>query len=237
MHDAYRPVNLIVALWPTGQFEFPNEVAPFAERLRERFPEFVQQRVVQRADAPMPPEMARLALVTGDRQWALELAPAKLALRRANTGNLTFERFFEDLIDRTADTHTWLAENMNLRVWRIGLVAQFVCQTRSSAGERIAEYFLQPRARQGQPIHEAQVGVLARLTLANRFVNRWLRVRPLRTNDARRLDLAAQIEIDVNTMVEETAHKTGRDITEFLEGIREHLATDIPVLEDADFFQ
>jgi hypothetical protein len=57
----------------------------------------------------------------------------------------------------------------------------------------------------------------------------------MRTRDVRRLDFAAQVQIDLNTMAEDTQVKTGRELALFLDAAFHHLQHDIPLLEDPDF--
>jgi hypothetical protein len=110
------------------------------------------------------------------------------------------------------------------------------CNTRSSANEKISQYFLQPRAVAGPSPHEIQLGLLARPVLADgTAVNRWLRVHPLRTVDARHVDFAAQFEVDINTPPENTQLKTARDVASFLDAARQYIETEIPVFNDEDF--
>jgi hypothetical protein len=237
MLDAYRPISLMLAGWPTPQFEFPADAAELGDRLREHFTLFQEKQVMQiiGPGAP-PPELARLILLGQGRQWILELAPAKLSLRRMIQSPEPLTVLFDQHRETWLPIQSWLAENHNLRIYRLGLVVQFFCDTRSSANERIAGYFLQPRALQGQAPHEVHVSLLARLTFEpGIIVNRWLRVQPLRTSDPRRLDFAAKIEVDVNTLAEDTQVRSARELTQFLETARRHIETEIPVLSDPDF--
>ena len=239
MLDAYRPTSLLIVLWPTQDFEFPGDVQGWGERLREQSDLFTQQRVVRTPPGQvqaLPPELPRLALIGEEQRWTAEFAPAKVTLRLQDPRGMPLAPMFESFAAQFARLHSVLAENNNLRVYRIGLVTHFFCETRSSANEKIAHYFLQPRALQGAPAGEIQLGIHARLTLrGGRMVNRWLRIHPLRSADERRVDFAAQIEIDLNTMGEDTGVKTGRDIAEFLDQAREHLQNEVPLLNDPGF--
>jgi len=238
--EQFRPISAVLVLWPTPEFEFPEDHGAFAQRLRAVFPAFNEHRLFQAAQGALPPELPRVALTGDRRRWTLELAPARITLAR-NLQGLTpaeagLDTLLRELREQAGRVQAWLAENLNLRVYRIGLVVQFFCNTRSSANEKIAQYFLQPRALQGQTPHELNLGLLNRLALAdNVVVNRWLRVRPLRTNDARRLDFAAQIELDYNTLPEDTRQKTAREVAEFIQAAERNMQDDIPVFNDVDF--
>ena len=238
MLEAYRPTSLLIVLWPTQDFEFPEDTQAWGERLRAQFEIFTQQRVVRVPPGQaLPPELPRLALVGADQRWIAEFAPVKLSLRLHDPrGFATLGPMFEAFSAQCSRLHSALAESHNLRVYRVGLVTQFFCETRSSANEKIAHYFLQPRALQGAPASEIQLGIHSRLTQrGGRMVNRWTRVTPLRSIDASHVDFAAQIEVDINTMAEDTGVKTGRDIAEFLDQTRVHMEEDMPLLGDAGF--
>ncbi len=237
MHEAYRPISLIIALWPTREFEFPRDAAAFGEQIRAQFGQFEEIRLMQSEGGPLPPEVPCLVMIGQGGHWALELAPAKLVLRRMVETPAELGELFETVKTLLLPIHTWMAENNNLRVCRLGALTQFFCDTRSSANDKIAAYFLQPRALQGQAPMEIQLGVLARLALDDgSIVNRWVRVQPLRTADPRQLDLAAKIEIDLNTQAEDTHVRTGRDIAGFLDAVRKHMDERLPLLSDPDFF-
>lgn len=236
MLEAYRPIMLLTALWPTQDFEFPDKVEPLADRLKEQFKYFNEHRVVQSTGAPLPPEMARLGLLGERRQWALDLAPGKITLRCSPSPPRALGDLFAAMRERLGAIHTWLAENHNLYVYRMGSLTQLFCNTQSSANEKIANYFLQPRALQDQTPHDMQLGVMSRVVLGgDTIVNRWLRVNPLRSNDARRVDFAARIEVDLNTPPDDTRVKTGRDLARFQEAAERHLSDEIPLFKDEDF--
>jgi hypothetical protein len=238
MHEAYRPVSLILALWPTQEFQFPADANQLGNRLREQFGLFDEQRPSAPVPGAMQEEWPRVILLGQQRHWALELAPAKISLRWAINEPMPFGQILEKHWSALAPIHAWLAENLNFRVYRLGMVTQIFCNTRSSANEKISQYFLHPRALQGQAPYEVQLGILSRVSLSNEsMVNRWLRVRPLRTIDPRRVDFAAQIEVDVNTLPEDTQIKTARDLNAFYEAVGHHLENDIPLLNTSDFVE
>lgn len=236
MHEAYRPISLLVAFWPTREFEFPGDLPAFGEQIRAQFNQFQEIRVMQ-AEGPVPPEMPVVVLIGEGGRWALELAPAKIVLRRTVETPDELGALFTAVKNMLMPIHSWMAENHNLRVSRLGSLTQFFCDTRSSANDKIAAYFLQPRALQGQAPMEVQLGILARLALDDgSIVNRWLRVQPLRTADPTHVDLAAKIEVDLNTPAEDTHVRTGRDIVNFIDAVQKHLQERLPLLSDPDFF-
>jgi hypothetical protein len=238
MHEAYRPVSLIAALWPTQDFQFPAEVEELGGRLRGQFALFTEQRVGVPAGGPIQPEWPRLVLLGDQHHWALELAPGKISLRRAVNHEARLDEVLEAHRATLAPLHSWLAENLDFRVYRIGLVIQLFCNTRSSANEKISQYFLHPRALQGQAPYDVQLGILSKVNLYhNVVVNRWLRVRPLRSIDPRHVDFAAQVEVDLNTRPEDTQIKTVRELNDFFAAAGRHLNEEIPLLEDGEFME
>lgn len=238
MHEAYRPVSLLTALWPTQDFQFPQDLEGFARRLQLQFPLFNEAQVSPPPSGPPQPEWPCVILMGEQRLWTVELAPGKVSLRRAVSQPVEPGALFAQQHAVLAPLHAWLAENYNFRAYRIGTVAVLFCNTRSSANEKIANYFLHPRVTQGQAPYDVQLGLLNRINLYdNVMVNRWLRVRPLRSIDSRRVDFAAQVEVDVNTMPEDTAIRTAPDIEEFLRAVCDHLDHEIPILADGEFVE
>jgi hypothetical protein len=237
MLDAYQPMQLLLALWPTAEFELPADGSEFGRRLCEQFSVFRHVQTVQvQGGAPVPPELPRLILLSEGRHWGLELAPARVNLRRLAEGVGALDALLEELRAVLLPLHAWLAEQANLRVFRVGLVTDLFCNTRSSASEKIMHYFLQPRAVQGVTPNEVHLALHNRLVIGGGLmVNRWLRLQPMRTRDSQRLDFAAQVQVDLNTMAEDTQVKTGRDLAAFLEAARQHLEEGIPLLDDPDF--
>ena len=238
MLSDFHPTDVLLSYWPTGEFELSDDVSELGKRLREQFPRFTHLRRVQVAGSagPPPPQVPRMILMADQGRWTLELGMQRVMLRRRAPRGGSLSAMLDEIMELSVPLHAWLAENANLRVYRLGLVAQLMYDTHSSASAKIADYFLQPRALQGGAPSEVQVGVHSRLTLGGgMMVNRWVRARPLRTADNRRLDLAAQIEVDLNTMGEDTQVKTGREISTFLEETSRHLLEDLPLIHDPDF--
>lgn len=237
MHEAYRPISLMTALWPTQDFQFPADPCELARRLCEVFPLFNEQgTVAPLADENLQQEWPRLVLLGEQRMWALELAPGKVSLRRSANQPLGLAELFEAQHGLLGHVHAWLAENLGFRVYRMGMMIEIFCNTRSSANEKISQYFLHPRALQGQTPYEVQLGILSRVHLYGTvMVNRWLRVRPLRTIDPRRVDFAAQIEVDLNTLPEDTQVRTARDLSDFLNAACRHVDQEIALLADGEF--
>lgn len=240
MHEAYRPVTMVAALWPTQDFQFPCDVEALGARLAGQFGLFTEQRLNGTVPPPgaLQHEWPRLILMGEQRRWGLELAPGKISLRQALGVAAPVEDLFEQHRAVLAPLMAWLSENLDFRPYRMGLVLQIFCNTKSSANEKIAQYFLQPRALQEQTPYEVNLSLLSKVLLSNgTHANRWLRVRPLRSIDPRRVDFAAQIEVDVNTLPEDTQVRTARDLADFYAAVSHHIEEEIPFLCDGEFVE
>lgn len=238
MHEAYRPISLLAALWPTQDYQFPQDVEGFGRRLQQQFPLFNELHINMPPDGQLQPEWPYITLMSEQRHWTLELAPGKVTLRRSISQTPEFEDIFVQHHAALSPVLAWLSENYNFRAYRMGMVVHLFCNTRSSANEKIMNYFLQPRATMGATPYDVQLGLLNRINLYDDvMVNRWLRVRPLRSIDSRRVDFAAQIEVDINTLPEDTSVRSAREISEFFNAVCEHLNNDIPLLADGEFVE
>jgi hypothetical protein len=236
MRETIQPISLLLALWPTPEFEFPADPAAMGERLRAQFGQLIHQRQVQAQGGALPPEIPRLILSSERNRHALELAPGRINLRCHAAPPVPVDDMYAELSGLFLPLHAWLAENFNVRIYRVGLMSEFFCPTRASANAKIGDYFFRERALQGQPPHEINVNMLHRLTLEGGWVaNRWLRVQPLRSSDPRHVDFAARIEIDINTLADDTQVKPSRQLQEFILAVQRHVTREIPLFQDPDF--
>lgn len=90
----------------------------------------------------------------------------------------------------------------------------------------------------GDRLQELQIQALARPTLyGDRVVNRWVRVKPLRSNDERRTDMAMGVEVDINTLPEDSYDLSANDIEEFIKHARAHIEEQVPILQEPAFFE
>lgn len=239
MLEAWKPTSILIVLWLTQEAEYPEDYQVFGQNICRKFSLFNRQQIVQPPPGTrLHPETARLILMTEPRRLITELAPAKVSLRILNEGSKeSLSGLHASIRELLLQMHAWLAENINLRVYRVGMVTQLCCNMKSSATEKLAGYFFQPRALQKQAPNEIQLNIHSRLTLDGGILaNRWLRARPLRTNDRRQLDFGAQFEIDLNTMIEDSQVKTSRDIDQFVRSALKHNMEDLPLFHDDDFF-
>lgn len=243
MLEAFRPVSLIVGTWPTDDFHLPEPLSDFGKQMVERFAWFERVKELKVAGLVGPANQLNLGLdvprliLEGSRQsWQLEVAPQKMNFRRLVREPTRTVELFEQVVECLLPMQAWLAENYNLRVYRIGALLHLFCNMRSSANERMAAHLLQSAAMQGRPAHAIHLSVLSRLSLeGGQAVNRWTRIQPLRSRDARHVDFAAKIEIDINTLPENTQTKTSREIRQFLEDVAVHIDRDMPLLQDETF--
>lgn len=237
MHEAFRPISLLTALWPTQDYQFPADLEGFGQQLTQQFPQFNELRIALPPGGQPQAEWPYISLLGEQRHLTLELAPQKISLRRGvQQPQQPLDELFKQQYNLLAPILAWMAENTNFRPYRLGTVVHLFCNTRSSANEKIAGYFLTPAATMGQTPYDVNLSILARINLYDDvMVNRWLRVRPLRSIDARRVDFAAQVEVDINTFPEDTRVRSARDVAEFMEAVLEHLDNEIPMLAAGDF--
>jgi hypothetical protein len=239
MLEAWKPLSILVVLWPTQEVEYPEDYQEFGQKICSRFSRFNRQQIVKPPPGTsLHPETARLILMAENPRLIAELAPSKVSLRILNEGSKTaLPDLHESIRETLLQLHAWLAEIINLRVYRIGMVTQLFSNTKSSAAEKLASYFFQPRALQGQAPTEIHLNIHSRLTLDGGIMaNRWIRAKPLRTNDRRQLDFGAQFEIDLNTMIEDSQVKTPGDIDQFVRAGLKHNMEEVPLFHDGEFF-
>ncbi len=239
MLEPWKAQSILIVLWSTQEAEYPEDYQVFSQSMCRKFSLFNRQKIVRAPPGTsLHPETARLILMTEPCRLITELAPAKVSLRiLSEDSRESLSGLHESIRDLLLQMHAWLAENINLRVYRVGMVTQLCCNMKSSATEKLAGYFLQPRALQNQVPNEVQLNIHSRLTLDGGILaNRWLRARPLNTNDRRQLDFGAQFEVDLNTMIEDSQVKTSRDIDQFVRSALKHNMEDLPVFHDDDLF-
>ena len=222
-----------------------------AETLPWRLPELDgQPRVAQNVPKDAKPDQARAAFMAQDGRKVLEVAPAKLQFRMLpgevidNGPNKPkglkpygLEQAFDEFIPMVMKIHNTFSEHYGASVNRIGVMVEMFAHLGASANQRMQQNLLASSNHFGERLQELNIQALSKPTLgADRQVNRWIRVRPLRSNEQQGQDLAMAVQVDINTPAEETYDLTATDIESFLKNVREHIETGIPLLQDASFF-
>src|SRR5688572_15865906 len=109
MNEAFRPISIVSALWPTQDFQFPAEVEKLGEQLRQQAGQINEQQIInQPPPGPPQPEWPRLILLGDQQRLALEVAAAKITLRRTINNALDLTEVFEAHWSLLSPIHAWL---------------------------------------------------------------------------------------------------------------------------------
>lgn len=106
-------------------------------------------------------------------------------------------------------------------IWRCGFVCQFFGKLSVSANKHIAEKYL--REGVAENTWDVNVNILHRFKLENRYVNRWLKIRPIRNRQNQADDSAMIVEVDFNTLQEDQKRMEQYEIDAFFEDAYSHL--------------
>ena len=222
-----------------------------AESLPWRLPEFdgkpqIAKDIPRDASAESP----RARFTSADGRKILEVAPAKLQFRmlpgdivdnkgqRKGLKPLGLAESFEAFQPLASKVHSVFSEHYGATATRIGLVTELFSQLGGSANQRMQQTLLASANHFGDRLQELQIQALARPTLyGDRVVNRWVRVKPLRSNDERRTDMAMGVEVDINTLPEDSYDLSANDIEEFIKHARAHIEEQVPILQEPAFFE
>lgn len=221
-----------------------------AETLPWRIPELDgQPRIAQNVPKETPPDQARAIFQSADGRKVLEVAPAKLQLRVMpgeviETGGpqkglrpFGIADAFNEFVPLAVKVNSVFTEHYGAATNRIGVMAELFAHLGASSNQRMQRTLLATSNHFGDVLQEINIQALAKPTLSGRVVNRWLRVRPLRSNDDRQSDLAIAVQVDINTLAEDTYDLAAGDVEKFIRGVQSHIETDIPLLQEAAFFE
>lgn len=228
-----------------------QDVKKMVESLPWRLPEFDGQPRANNVPKEAPADVPRLAFTSKDGRKVLEIAPAKIQFRmvpgeliqgegnRMGLKTVNMKDAFESFIPMVLKIHSVFSEHYALSANRIGVLTEFLAPIGSSSNQRLHEFIFGGKNLFGERLHETQVHALAKTTLVDgdRQVNRWIRVRTLRNGDAAGQDSAIAVEVDVNTLPEDTYDLSAADIEKFLRNLVEHLDNRVPLLSDEGMFK
>jgi hypothetical protein len=228
-----------------------GDLRKMAESLPWRLPELDgQPRIAQNVPKNTPPDQPIAAFMSADGRQVLELAPAKIQFRMlpgevVETGGpqkglkpYGVEEAFAAFTPMALKVHAVFSEHYGATANRVGLLTELFAHLGASANQRMQQTLLQPKHHFGDRLQEFHMQALTKPTLyGDRQVNRWVRVKPLRSNDDRRLDLAIGVEVDINTLPEDTYDIGANEIEKFLNETKNHLLTQVPILHEEGFFQ
>lgn len=221
-----------------------------AETLPWRLPELDgQPRLAQNVPANAPADSPRAVFMSQDQRKVLEIAPAKIQLRvlpgevvetdgpQKGLKPFGISEAFADFLPLAVKVHSVFSEHYGATANRIGLMAEMFAHIGASANQRMQKSMLANSNHFGDRLTELNIQALAKPTLGDRVVNRWIRVRPLRSNDERGADLAMAVQVDINTLAEDTYDVTAADVESFINNVKSHIENNIPLLQDGAFFE
>lgn len=237
-----------------GLFLRKMDIADFrklAESLPWRLPELDGQPQLA-SDVPKnaPPDAIRARFQSADQRKILEVAPAKIQFRMlpgevVETGQggqrglrpAGIAESFAAFLPVALKVHSVFSEHFGATANRIGLLTELFAPLGASANQRMQKALLSSGHHFGDRLQELQINALAKPTLdGERVVNRWVRVKPLRSNDERRADMAMGVEVDINTLPEDSYDLTTSDIDAFIRNVQKHIEEKIPLFQDESFF-
>jgi len=178
-----------------------------------------------------PPEIPRLTLRSSDRQWACQVSGNRLDLVFELSPDDLGTADFPDTAERQAHicSGIWKAieSEYGASGRRIGIVSTFL-GVPGNAAQFLREMLLLP-ARSPDP-HELQLHVLHNMFLGGTMVNRWTRcIGSTHIPIAEKEDIV-RVEIDVNTLSEQSYPLNASSIHSFTEGTKELVLSTISAL-------
>lgn len=247
----YQVTSILVGLFLRKlEIQDPQKLV---EALPWRLPEFDGQPRAQKLPPNAPADVARIAFTSQDTRKVLELAPAKLQFRmvpgelvkmednRMNLKTSGFAEAFEQFIPQVMRIHSVFADHYGLVANRVGVLTEMIAPLGNgvSSNQRMHEHFFGGKNLFGDRLHELHVHALSKTTIMEegRGINRWIRVRTLRSGDAGAKDVAIGVEVDVNTLPDDNYDLSGSDIEKFLTGVKDHLASEVPLFTDEALFK
>jgi len=224
-----------------------------AEQLPWRLPEFDgQPQIAKNVPANAPPDAIRARFTSADGRKVLEVAPAKIHFRmlpgdlvevegQPNQRSLKpagITESFAAFLPLALKVNNVFSEHYAATSNRIGLLTELFAPVGGSANQRMQTSLLASKNHFGERLQELKIEALSRPTLDNdRMVNRWIRVKPLRANDERRGDLALGVEVDINTLPEDSYDISASDVESFIKAVEKHISESIPLLHDASLVE
>lgn len=221
-----------------------------AEQLPWRLAELDgQPRVAQNVPKNAPKDQPQAVFSAADGRMVLEVAPAKLQFRMlpgevVETGGtqkglkpLGIADSYAAFLPMAVKVHNIFSEHYGATATRIGVFTEMFAHIGASANQRMQKTLLASN-HFGDRLLELNIQALSKQILdGDRAVNRWVRVKPLRSNDERRADLAMGVEVDINTLPEDAYDITAADVESFIHSVQKHIEEKVPILQDGSFFE
>lgn len=222
------------------------------ESLPWRLPELDgQPQIAREVPKNAPPDGIRARFPSADGRQILEIAPAKIQFRMlpGDLGEaqgpqqqralkpLPIADSFAKFIPMALKVHSVFSEHYGATAVRIGLLTELFAHLGASSNQQMQNTLLAAKNHFGERLQELHISGLSRPALGDRTVNRWVRVKPLRSNDQSRSDVAMGVEIDINTLPDDQYDLTAEHVETFLNSVQKHLEEDVPLLQDESLFK
>jgi len=235
MLTKYKILSFLSVLF-TRQFELPDS-SQITNDMLVKFPIFDANPVFQNIPEIFPPEIPRIILLNQKKNVILELAKAQINLRQIYSPPVDPDTCFPEFLKLLLRINSYLAEFSNVKFIRTGFVVQLFYEMGKSVNQHLTNYFLGDKKPFGdKPISELHINALHKLSLKDGMqINRWLRFRPLRSAPPKQLDWALMVEIDINTLQEESYDKDLNFISSFFQNAFDHTKNDIDILNNPYF--
>lgn len=236
MDQRFKAITMFGAFF-VRNFDISN-MDQVGDLVRQRFTEFEAPPIRPNVPPGAPADAVRMLFLTPDKRHALELSATKVGFRLTPPQPGDFTEVFGEFETRMHTLHGFLSENFGLKATRLGFVVHLFAHLGVSANQKLLEHFISDEHTLGQPLHEIQLHALTKPMLAGDVpVNRWVRIKPLRTSDARQLDTALSIEVDINTLPDFAQDRSARDVRSFFLSAGQHIEEKIPFLAESVFFE
>jgi len=151
-----------------------------------------------------PPEFPRLIFrnESGNVSFNLSLSRADFSMQyKADGPAFSDQEVFEQYVSSLISVIGPMVESYNTAFKRIGFVLDLFSRLQKSSNILIKDTFL--KGDYSDNAYQMELNTLHQLTLVNFQVNRWLRLKSLRSKSDPSDDLAVQVLLDINTIPEE----------------------------------
>ncbi|MCB2154718.1 hypothetical protein KQI84_07500 [bacterium] len=221
----------------------------FADTLPWRLPEFDNEPQLAPVPPDAKPDMSRVRFMSKDTRLMMEVAPARIQFRMMpgevtkteqgmNLKALPVAEAFDQFIPQAMRIHTTLSEHFGATALRVGVVTDIISPVPSSANQRMQQHILGNPNIFGERLSELQMSAASRTQLEGGIgINRRLGIRSMRTNQPGNPDLLLNINIDINTLAEESYDVSTTELEKFLRGALKHMDNNIPLMNERSLFE
>lgn len=235
MLSQYKILSFLSVLF-ARQFELPDNTQITNDMLA-KFTVFDAKPIFQNVPENFPPEIPCIALLNQKKNLILEIAKSQINLRQMFSPPADPDSSFSEFLKLLLKINNHLAEFSNVKFIRTGFIVQLFYEMGKSVNQHLTNYFFGDKKPLGdKPVNELHINALHKLSLKDGTqINRWLRFRPLRSAPPKQLDWALMIEIDINSLPEESYDKDLNFISNFFQNSFDHIKNDIDILNNKYF--